>query len=105
MIKTTIQGNLISEVEIKLIGEDKKVAVLSVASNRPGKDFPDILRVEVWGAVADNCAKYLKKGSGVCCNGDLNIDTYTKDDERRVAVKLVNAQVEFTDRKPQNIIG
>ncbi len=100
MIKTTIQGNLTNDVELKTIGEDRKVAVFSVASNRPGKDSPDVLRVEVWGASAENCAKFLKKGSGVCCSGDLNIDTYIKEDERRVAVKLVNVQVEFTDRKP-----
>lgn len=101
MIKAFVQGNLISNPEMKRVGEDKQVAVLAVASNRPGREAPDILRVEAWGSTADACVKYLKKGSGVCAVGDLNIDVYEKDDERRVAVKLVNSQVEFTDRKPQ----
>lgn len=101
MIKAFIQGNLVSNPESRQISEGKRVVVLVIASNRPGKDAPDILRVEVWGTSADACMKYLKKGSGVCASGDLNIDLYDKNDEKRVAVKLVNAQVEFTDRKPQ----
>lgn len=101
MIKAFIQGNLISNPESKQITEEKRVVVLAVASNCPGRDTPDILRVETWGTTADACMKYLKKGSGVCASGDLCIDVYIKDDEKRVAVKLTNAQVEFTDRKPQ----
>ena len=105
MIKAFIQGNLTNDVELKTVKDsEKQVATFNVASNRPGKDGTDYLRVEVWGANAQNCAKYLKKGSGVCCAGDLDIDTYTKDDVRHVAVKLVNAQVEFTDRKAQSNI-
>ena len=30
--------------------------------------------------------------------GDLDIDLYEKDGEKRTAVKLVNADIEFTDR-------
>lgn len=101
MIKTTIQGNLARDPELKELEGDKKVCVLTVASNRIGKDSPDVLRVEVWNKQADNCAKFLKKGSGVFAAGDLDIDLYEKDGSTRVAVKLVNAQVGFTDRVKQ----
>lgn len=105
MIKTQISGNLVRDPEFKVVKkattDDKTVCILTVASNRPGKEAPDILRVEVWGKMADVCAKYLKKGSGIFAAGDLNIDLYQKDDEKRIAVSLVNAQVEFTDRKPR----
>ena len=99
MIKAFIQGNLTNDVELKTVNE-KQVATFTVASNRPGKEGADYLRVEVWGTGAKNCAKYLKKGCGVCCAGDLSIDNYTKDNAWHVALKLTNAQVEFTDRKP-----
>lgn len=102
MIKTQIQGNLVKDPETKAVGEDKKVCTLTVASNRPGKEAPDVLRVEVWGKGAENCEKYLKKGAGIFAAGDLDIDLYEKNDEKRVAVKLINAQVEFTDRAPKN---
>ena len=106
MLKVQMQGNLVFEPEIKEIrasGEKeehkKTVCVLTIASNRLGKETPSILRVEVWGKAAENCQKYLTKGSGVFAAGDLDIDIYEKDGERRVAVKMVNAEVEFTDRK------
>ena len=100
MIKTIIQGNLTMDPELKHVGEneEKTVCTLTVASNRPGKEKPSILRVETWGKIAENCEKFLKKGSGVCACGDLDIDTYDKDGEKRIAVKLVNAEIEFTDR-------
>ncbi len=103
MLKAQIQGNLVKDPETKTVGDDKKVVcVLTAASNRPGKETPDVLRIEVWGKVAENCEKYLKKGSGIMAAGDLDIELYEKNDEKRVAVKLVNAQVEFTDRAPKN---
>ena len=100
MLQTQIIGNLLMEPELKHVGEreEKTVCTLTVASNRPGRDKPSILRVEVWGKSAENCAKFLNKGSGIFACGDLDIDIYEKDDEKRVAVKLVNAKVEFTDR-------
>lgn len=107
MIKTTIWGNLAADPELceVEVGEDKKkrkLCTFTAMSNRYGKDAPDALRVEVWGANAENVAKYLKKGSGVVAHGDLSIDTYEKDNVKHVAVKLVNAEVEFTDKAPKN---
>lgn len=107
MIKTTIWGNLAADPELREVevGEDKKkrkVCTFTVMSNRYGKDAPDALRVETWGANAENCAKYLKKGSGCVASGDLSIDTYEKDGVKHVAVKLENADVQFTDKAPKN---
>ncbi len=99
MIKTTIIGNLVSNPELKEVNGGKKVCVLTVASNRPGKETPDVLRVEVWGKNAENCTAYLKKGSGVAAAGDLDIQLYKKNEETHVSVILKNAEIEFTDRK------
>lgn len=100
MITTQITGNLTSAPELKQVGESKTVCTLSIASNsmRQGKESPNVLRVEVWGKQAENCAKYLSKGSGVSASGNLEIDVYEKEDGKGVAVKLINATVEFTDR-------
>lgn len=61
MIKTTICGNLVYDPDLKTVSDDRKVCVITVASNRPGKDTADVLRVEVWGKIAETCKKYLKK--------------------------------------------
>lgn len=107
MIKTTIWGNLAADPERREVevGEDKKkrkVCTFTVMSNRFGKDKPDALRVEVWGANADNVAKFLKKGSGVVAAGDLSIDVYEKDGIKHTSVKLLADDVQFTDKAPKS---
>lgn len=104
MIKTQIWGNLAADPELREVevGEDKKkrkVCTLTVMSNRYGKDKPDALRVVLWGADAENAAKYLKKGSGVAAAGDLDIDTYEKDGVKHTSVELVNVDLSYTDKK------
>ena len=101
MIKTVIQGNLARDPELKELENNKKVCILTVASNRICKAKPDILRIEVWNKSAENCHKFLKMGAGIFAAGDLDIDIYERDGLSHVAVKLVNAQVEFTDRVKQ----
>ncbi len=106
MIKAQAWGYLAADPELRTIevGEKKEkrsVCVFTIMSNRYGKDTPDALRVEVWGVNADNVAKYLKKGSGVVAAGDLEIEVYTKDDVKKTSVKLVNADVQFTDKAPK----
>ena len=99
MIKTFITGNLTRNPELKTVKDDKKVCEFTVASNRVVKDAgADFLPVEVWGVVAENCAKYLKKGSKVAVNGTLRIEEYEKDGVKHRAVKLVDVDVEFLDR-------
>ena len=99
MIKTTIIGNVVRDLELNKVSKEKTVCVFTVASNRigskEGSQSVDFLNVEVWGKMAENCAEYLKKGSGVAVSGDLHIDNYVKDDETRYSVKLVNCDVQF----------
>jgi len=106
MIKTQVWGNLASDPELRTVEvgakkEKRSLCVFTVMSNRYGKDTPDALRVEVWGALAENVAKYLKKGSGVAAAGDLSIDVYEKDGTNHVAVKLLASDVQFTDKAPK----
>ena len=101
MIKTFVTGNVTHNPELRTTDSGKNVTTLRVASNRVGKDGADFLSIEVWGTQAEACCKYLKKGSGIAAAGDLFIDTYEKDDGKRISVKLINAQVEFTDRAPK----
>ncbi len=107
MIKTTIIGNVVRDLELKKVSKEKTVCVFTVASNRigskEGSQSVDFLNVEVWGKMAENCAEYLKKGSGVAVSGDLHIDNYVKDDETRYSVKLVNCDVQFLSKPSSSI--
>jgi|SRR5690625_118590 len=106
MNKAIIMGNLGQDVELKSVG-DTQVANFSVATNERwvGKDGKPQERTEwhsivVWGKQAENCAKFLSKGSKVLVEG--NIQTRTWDDagskRYRTEIRAQNVQFISTDR-------
>src|SRR5476651_2845975 len=80
-----IMGNLTRDPELKYTPSGKSVCSLSIANNRVySKGSEKVTEVsyfdvEVWGVVAENCAKYLKKGNGVIVEGRLKQDRWEKD--------------------------
>jgi single-strand DNA-binding protein len=72
-------GNLTRDVELRSTKSGTQVANLRLAFNtrRPDgqggwTDKANYVDVEVWGAQAENCAKYLSKGSRVFVDGELD---------------------------------
>ena len=101
-IQNTIHllGNIASPIETKTFG-DNKVANFTVAVNRPkGKKeeaITDFIPCCAWNYTADFVEKYLGKGSRVAVQGELNIDTYEKNGERRSAAKVRVDSITFAD--------
>ena len=59
----TLIGNLATEVEVREVGPDKKVASFVLAVDRASRDGgPDFVRVSAWDRQAELCAEYLGKG-------------------------------------------
>lgn len=77
------------------------VATFTLAVNRPfGKKETDFIPIVVWRAQAENCAKYLGKGSLVAAEGRLQIRTYDdREGQRRYATEVVADSVQFLDSK------
>ena len=100
MQKFIFSGNLTADVEIKNVANDKVVANFSVAVSRPHSEETDFFNVEVWGKQAENCDKYLKKGSKVLVVGYIKTRSYEDKDGVKRKVWEVNAeQVEFLSPK------
>ena len=81
---TTIVGNLGRDPEMRYLPNGNPVTSLSVATNRKytGSDGQVVkettwFRVSTFGKNAENCAQYLKKGSGVLVEGRLSPDKQT----------------------------
>lgn len=73
-------GNLSSDVTLKSVGDDKKVASFFIAVNRKGKDAgADFIPVSTWNGSADACAKYLKKGNKVSVEGQIRTRRFEDD--------------------------
>jgi len=96
-----IMGNLTRDPELKYTNSGKSVCNLSVANNRiytsGGEKVTEVsyFDVEVWGAVAENCAKYLAKGRGIIVEGRLKQDRWDKDGKTQSRVRITANNIHF----------
>ena len=97
IMRVTGSGNLTRDVEVRATKSGAQVATLRVAFNtrRPDgqggwADKANYIDVEVWGAQADNCARYLGKGSRVFIDGELD---YQEWDDRTTGQKRSTVRV------------
>jgi single-strand DNA-binding protein len=97
MNNVTLIGNLATEIDLREVGEDKKVANFVLAIDRPGQDAgADFVRVAVWNRQAEICAQFLAKGKRVAVDGRLRSRSWEDSDgTRRSAVEVVAHRVQF----------
>jgi single-strand DNA-binding protein len=89
-------GNLATEVELRDVAEEKKVATFLLAVDRGSKEGgADFVWVAAWDRQAELCADYLGKGSRVAVDGRLKSRTWEQDGKRRDAIEVVARRVEF----------
>ena len=92
----TLIGNLATEVELKEVGDGKRVASFLLAVDRLSKDGgADFVRVSVWDKQAELCDRFLAKGKRVAVEGRLRSRSWEQDGTRRTAVEVVAGRVEF----------
>lgn len=100
-----IMGNLTRDPELKILSSGKSVCSLSIANNRVySKNNEKVTEVsyfdvEVWGPAAENCAKYLKKGSGIIVEGRLKQDRWEKDGKTQSRVRIAANSIHFMPKR------
>lgn len=100
MNKVMLIGNLTRDVEKRETETGKTVANFSIAVGRTFSDETDFFNVTVWEKQAENCAKYLKKGSKVGIVGTLQNRSYKANDGvKRTITEVIAEQVEFLSPK------
>ncbi len=97
MNSVVLVGNLATEVELKEVGEGRKVASFLLAIDRPGKDDgADFIRISAWERQAELCMQHLAKGRQVGVEGRLRSRSWTDGDgKRRSAVDVTAGRVAF----------
>ena len=92
----TLIGNLATDVEVKQVGSEKKVASFLLAVQRPGRDAAaDFVWVSAWDRQAETCAEYLQRGKRVGVDGRLRSRSWDEEGKRRHAVEVVANRVQF----------
>jgi single-strand DNA-binding protein len=103
--RTLIVGNLAKDPELRFTPQDTAVCNLRIASNhiikkKDGQDKEEVLFITatVWAKRAENCAKYLKKGSHVFVEGRLVTRSWEQDEQKRSVIELHVEDIQFLDR-------
>ena len=101
MNKVTLIGNLTKDPELTTTNNGISLCKFTIAVPRrfagvDGEREADFLPVIVWRGQADNCYKYLKKGSKAAVCGSIQTRSYDgSDGTRRYITEIVADEVEF----------
>ncbi len=101
-------GRLGRDPEVRHTPSGKKVTSFSLAVDRRWrssegeiKDATDWFQIVAWGRLGEICNQYLSKGRLVYIEGRLQTDRYEHQGETRYFTRVIAAQMQMLDRKPE----
>jgi single-strand DNA-binding protein len=105
MNRATLIGNLSKNPELRITASSGvSVCTFTIAVNRGfgDKKEVDFIPIVTWRGLADNCAKFLSKGSKVGVSGRIQTRSYDANDgSKRYVTEIVADDVEFLSPKEQ----
>jgi len=100
--KVLLMGNLTRDPEVKYTPKGTAVCDLGLAINDSYKAQDGTIKetvtyvdVEVWGRTAENCKQYLTKGRPVFVEGQLRLDQWEQEGQKRSKMKVRADRVQF----------
>ncbi|WP_374717765.1 single-stranded DNA-binding protein [Neobacillus sp.] len=102
MNKLMLVGRLTKNPELK--GGENKVCLFTVAVNRKyvnanGEREADFIQIKTFNKLAENCSKFLKKGSRVSVEASIRTGSYQKDGKTIFKMEVIADEVGFLDPK------
>ena len=101
MNKVILTGNLTRDPELTTTSSGVSLCKFTIAvqkrfAGQDGEREADFIPIIVWRGQADNCYKYLKKGSKAAVFGSIQTRSYDgQDGQRRYITEVVADEVEF----------
>ena len=101
MNKVNLIGRLTHDPELRQTQSGTSVCSFGLAVNRnytnaQGEREADFINITVWRNTAENCVRYLTKGSKVAVCGSLQSRNYEdKDGKKRTVLEVIGDDVEF----------
>lgn len=100
--KAMVFGNLTRDPEMKSLPSGMQVCSFSLATNRVYNDrdgkrqeIADYHNVVVFGKQAENCSKYLTKGSSTYVEGRMQTRSWEKDGQKQYRTEVIADRVQF----------
>ena len=95
-------GKLGQNPEIKYTQSGDAVLNFSLATDTYRKDAEKKTqwhKIEIWGKQAENCNKYLQKGSNVFVDGSIDYGNYEKEGVKVYTTTIKAKNIQFLDEK------
>lgn len=107
MNRVFLIGNLTKDPEVSIVSNDLTNCKFSIAvTRRYGAKETDYFSVVCWRGMAENCGKYLRKGSKVGVCGSIQTKTYeTSDGVKRYTVEVVADEVQFLSTRAESEVN
>lgn len=83
MNSVELVGNLTKDPELRYTKDNIAVASFNIAINRINEGV-DFIPIKVFNKQAENCKKYLTKGSKVAIEGSIRTGSYEKEDGTKI---------------------
>lgn len=99
MNSVALVGRLTKDPDITHTPSGNAVCKFTLAVNRLGKYDADFIRIVTWNKVAENCNRYLAKGSQVGIQGRIQTGSYKNSDGQTVyTTDVIANNVEFLSK-------
>lgn len=100
MNNVQIIGRLARDPDMRKGSSGTTVCKMTVAvdSGYGDKKETSFIPVVVFGKIAENCEKYLSKGSQVAVNGKIQTGSYEKDGRKVYTTDVIASSVEFLSK-------
>lgn len=83
MNSVELVGNITKDPELRYTKDNIAVASFNIAINRINEGV-DFIPIKVFNKQAENCKKYLTKGSKVAIEGSIRTGSYEKEDGTKI---------------------
>ena len=93
-------GRLTKMPELKEV-KDKKVCEFTIATNRVNGKDADFINCVVWNNQAENLCKYQVKGNIIGIIGELRVDSYEIEGNKRYKTYVMVNNIEFLESKKE----
>lgn len=105
MNKAFLIGRLTQDPQASTLDSGHSYCRFSIAVNRTfsrdSENKADFINIVTWDGLAQNCVKYLVKGSQVAVTGSIQTSSYERDGVKRTTFEVRADQVEFLSRSTQ----
>jgi single-strand DNA-binding protein len=108
--RVIVAGNLTRDPELKVTPSNRKFTSMAIAINEFWKDKTgkttkktSFINIIAWGGLAENCAKYLKKGRAVMVEGRIECDKYEDRQGKTQYITRINCNnIVFLENNGRN---